>query len=90
MSRSTTTSREDIFFDALAITDTGTKTSNVSQDVGGINPMTLVINNSLNQAGNYQVQYSLFIINHQDMGMGRIHAYSIAKDCDRLMAKMEN
>ena len=52
MSRSTTTSREDIFFDALAITDTGTKTSNVSKDVGGINQMTLVINNSLNQAGN--------------------------------------
>jgi hypothetical protein len=58
MSRSTTTSREDILFDALAITDTGTKTSATSKDVGGFNQMTLVINNSLNQAGNYQVQYS--------------------------------
>ena len=58
MSRSTPTSREDILFDAIFFADTSAHVSNVSKDVAGFNQIVLVINNSLNQAGNYQVQYS--------------------------------
>lgn len=57
MSRSTPTSREDILFDASAIRDTNPTNSAASKDIAGAAFITLLINNSLNQAGNYQVQY---------------------------------
>lgn len=57
MSRNTPTSREDVLFDGQAVRDTNATTSAASKDIAGAAFVTLVINNTLNQAGNYQVQY---------------------------------